>query len=177
MAAITICSDFGAQKIKSDTVSTISTSICYEVMRPDAMFLVFWKLSFKPTFSLSSFTFIKKLFSSSLSAIRVVLSSYLRLLIFFQQPWFQLVLHPAAQLFSWCTLHISQISMVTIYSLDILLSLFGTSLLFHIQFSLLLPDLHTDFSRGRSGGLVFLSLSEFSTVCGDPHDQKLWHSQ
>ena len=45
--------------------------------------LVFWMLSFKPTFSLSSFTFIKRLFcSSSLSAIRVVSSAYLRLLIF-----------------------------------------------------------------------------------------------
>ena len=31
-----------------------------------------------------------------------------------------------------------------------------------------LPDLHTDFSRGRSGGLVFPSLSEFSRVCCDP---------
>ena len=40
-------------------------------------------LSFKPDFSLSSFTFIKKLFSSSsLSAVRVVSSAYLRLLIF-----------------------------------------------------------------------------------------------
>ena len=39
-------------------------------------------LSFKPTFSLSSFIFIKRLFSSSLSAIRVVSSVYLRLLIF-----------------------------------------------------------------------------------------------
>ena len=38
-------------------------------------------LSFKPTFSLSSFTFIKRLFSSLLSAIRVVSSAYLRLLI------------------------------------------------------------------------------------------------
>ena len=39
--------------------------------------LVFWMLSFKPTFSLSSFTFIKRLFSSSsLSAIRVVSSAY-----------------------------------------------------------------------------------------------------
>ena len=28
----------------------------------------------------------------------------------------------------------------------------------------MLPDLHTDFSEGRSGGLVFPSLSEFSTV-------------
>ena len=29
---------------------------------------------------------------------------------------------------------------------------------------LLLPDLHTCFSRGRSGGLVFPSLSEFSSL-------------
>ena len=32
-----------------------------------------------------------------------------------------------------------------------------------------LPDLYTNFSRGRSGGLVFPSLSEFSTVYCDPH--------
>ena len=39
-------------------------------------------LSFKPTFSLSSFTFIKRLVSSSLlSAIRAMSSAYLRLLI------------------------------------------------------------------------------------------------
>ena len=70
-------------KIKSDTVSTVSPSICHEVMGPDAMILAFWMLNFKPTFSLSSFTFIKRLFSSSsLSATRVVLSAYLRLLIF-----------------------------------------------------------------------------------------------
>ena len=36
---------------------------------------------------------------------------------------------------------------MTIYSLDVFLSLFGTSLLFHVQFYLLLPDLHTDFSN------------------------------
>jgi len=53
------------QKIKSDTVSTVSASIFHEVMGPDAMIFVFWMLSFKPTFSLSSFTFIKRLFSSS----------------------------------------------------------------------------------------------------------------
>ena len=58
---------------------------------------------------------------------------------------------------------------MTIYSLDVLLFLFGTSLLFHIQFYLLLPDLHTDFSTGRSSGLVFPFLSEFSTVYCDPH--------
>ena len=32
--------------------------------------------------------------------------------------------------------------------------------MFHVQFELLLRDLHTDFSGGRSGGLVFPSLSE-----------------
>ena len=70
------------QKIKSATVSTVSPSISHEGMGPDAMIFVFWMLSFKPTFSLSSFTFIKRLFSSSLSATRVVSSAYLRLLIF-----------------------------------------------------------------------------------------------
>ena len=72
------------KKRKSATVSTVSQSIWHEVMGPDAMILVFWMLNFKPTFSLSSFTFIKRLFSScSISAIRVVSSAYLRLLIFF----------------------------------------------------------------------------------------------
>ena len=83
MAAITICSDFGAQKNK--------VSHCFHCFpmyltwrdRLDAMTLVFKMLSFKPTFSPSSFTFIKRLFSSSsLSAIRVVSSAYLRLLIY-----------------------------------------------------------------------------------------------
>ena len=67
-------------KIKSVTVSP---SICHEVMGPDVIIFVFWMLSFKPIFSLSYFTFIKKFFSSSsFSAIRVVLSAYLSLLIF-----------------------------------------------------------------------------------------------
>ena len=54
------------KKMKSDTVSTVSPYISHEVMGPDAMILVFWMLSFKPTFLLSSFTFIKRFFSSSL---------------------------------------------------------------------------------------------------------------
>ena len=71
------------RKIESDTVSTVCPSISHEVMGPDAMILVFWMLSFKPDFSFSSFTFVKRLFSySSLSSIRVVSSAYLRLLIF-----------------------------------------------------------------------------------------------
>ena len=71
------------KKIKSVTVSIFSPSICQEVMGPDAVILVFWMLSFKPVFSLSSFTFIKRLFSScSLSAFRVVSSAFMWLLIF-----------------------------------------------------------------------------------------------
>ena len=70
------------KKIKSATISTVSPSIWHEVMGSDDMILVFWMLSFKPNFSLFPFTYIKKRFSfSSLSAIRVVLSAYLRLLI------------------------------------------------------------------------------------------------
>ena len=53
----------------------------HEVMGPDVMIFVLWMLSFKPTFSLYCFTFMKRLFSfSSLSALRVVSSVYLRLL-------------------------------------------------------------------------------------------------
>ena len=52
-------------------------------MGPEAIIFVFWMLSFKPGFSLSCFIFIKRLFSSSLlSAIRVVSSSNMRLLVF-----------------------------------------------------------------------------------------------
>ena len=71
------------RKIKSDTVFPVSPSISHEVVGPDAMIFIFWMLSFQPTFSLSTFTFIKRLCSSSsLSVIRVVSSAYLRLLIF-----------------------------------------------------------------------------------------------
>ena len=80
MAAVTICSDFEAQKNKVWHCFPIyfpwsDGTRCYD--------LSFLNVSFKPTFSLSSFTFIKSLFSSSsLSALRVVSSAYLRLLIF-----------------------------------------------------------------------------------------------
>ena len=54
------------------------TDLCWQ---SDGMILVFWMLSFKPVFSLSSFTLLKRLFSSSLlSAIRRVSSAYLRLM-------------------------------------------------------------------------------------------------
>ena len=83
------------RKIKSITTSTFFPIYFHEVMGLDAMILVFLMLSFKPAFSLSFLTLIKRLFSSSsLSAIIVISFAYLRLLIISQQSWFQLVIHP-----------------------------------------------------------------------------------
>ena len=66
IAAVNICSDFGDYpRKKSLIVSIVSPSICHEEMGLDAMILVFCMLSFKPASSLFSFTFIKRLFSSS----------------------------------------------------------------------------------------------------------------
>ena len=71
------------KKIKSVTVSTYSPSIWHEVMGLDAMILSSLNVVFQASFHSSSLTFIKRLFSSSsLSTIRVVLSAYLRSLIF-----------------------------------------------------------------------------------------------
>ena len=79
VAAVAVHNDFGAQENEICHCLHFSPPTCHKVM--DWRF--FWMLSLKPVFSLSSFTFIKRLFSSSsLSAIRVVVSSYLRLLIF-----------------------------------------------------------------------------------------------
>ena len=77
-----------------------------KLMEPDATILVFWMLSLKPAFPLSSFTFIKRLFSSSLLffSIIVVSSVYLRLLMFLYTIWFQLVIVPHDfRLFRQCT--------------------------------------------------------------------------
>ena len=71
MAAVTICSDFGAQENK-----VCHCFYCFPIYLPwsngiGCHDLHFWTLSYKPTFSLSSFDFIKRLFNSYLlSAIR-----------------------------------------------------------------------------------------------------------
>ena len=71
------------RKVKSVTVSIVSLSVWHDVIGPDVTILAFWMLSFNSNFSFSSLTFIKMLFSFSLlSAIRLVSSAYLRLVIF-----------------------------------------------------------------------------------------------
>ena len=146
-------------------------------MGPHAMIFIFWMLSFKPTFSLCYFTFIKRLFSSSLSAIRLVSSAYLRLLIFL----------PAILILASASSSPASLMMYSAFKLNKQgdnTQPWHTPCLIWIQcvvpcpvLKLLLLGLHVDFSGGRSGGLVFPSLSEFSTVCDDPQNQRLWHSQ
>ena len=83
MATVTICSDVGAQENKVCHCFHCFAIFCHEVMELDAMIFVYWMLSSKPAFSLSSSTFINRLFSSTLLyAIKVVSSPYLRVWIF-----------------------------------------------------------------------------------------------
>ena len=83
MAAVTIRSDFGAQEEEICHYFHLFPFYLPWIMLPDAMILVFLVFSLKLVLSLSSFTLNKRLFSSSsLSAIRVVSFTYLRLLMF-----------------------------------------------------------------------------------------------
>ena len=176
MAAVTIGIDFGAPKIKSVTISTVSPSICHEVMGLDAVILVFWMLSFKPNFSLFSFTFIKRLFSSSLSVIKVVSSAYLRLLIFLLAV---LILACASSSLTFCMMY-------SAYKLNKQ----GKNIQpWHTPFPILnqsiVPCLVRTVAswpayrclRWQVWWLVFPFLEEFSAVGCDPHSQRLWHSQ
>ena len=153
-------------------VSTVSPYICHEVMGLDPMILVFRMLNFKPTFSLSSFTFIKR----PLVLLHFLPQGWCHLCIwgywyFSWKPWFQLVLHPT-QHFAWCTLHRSLVNRVAVYSLDIFLSPFGTSLcsmsgsnccfLTGLQFS------------QEAGNMVWYShLFKNFPVCCDPHSKRI----
>ena len=85
VAAVTIRIDFWSPRKWNLTLFPLFPLLF--AMGPDAMILVYWMLSFKPAFSLSSFNFIKRLCSSSsLSAIKVTSSAYLRLLVFLSLP-------------------------------------------------------------------------------------------
>ena len=105
MASVTICSDFEAQENK-----VCHCFHCFSVYLPWSDGTRCHDLSFfnvEPVFSLSSFTLIKRLFSSFLlSAIRVVSSAFLRLLIFLPAILIPACTSPAWH-FAWCTLHIN----------------------------------------------------------------------
>ena len=144
------------KEIKSVTISTVSPSICHEVMGLDAMILVFWMLSFKPTFSLSSFTFKRLFSSSSLSATSVVSSVYLRLLIFLPEILIPAYDSPSPAFpmrYSACKLN-KQGDNIQPWHTPF--PIWNQSVV-PCPVYLLLLDLHTDFSGGRSG-MVFPSL-------------------
>ena len=161
------------KKIKSVTISIVSLSICHEMMGQDAMILVFWMLSFKPTFSL--YFLNKRLFSfASLSAIKVVSSAYLRLLIFLpamlipacasSSPAF-LMMYSAYKLNKhgdkiqpWCT-------PFPIWNQSVVPRLVLTVASW--------PTYR--FSGGRSGGPICRRI--FHSLLWSTHGQRLWYSQ
>ena len=88
MTAVTICNDFRAEEEEISQCFHLFPFYLLWSNGAGCHDLVFFNISFKSTLSVSSFTLIKRLFSSSsLSAIRVVSSAYLRLLMFLL-PWF-----------------------------------------------------------------------------------------
>ena len=163
--------------MKSLTVTTVSPSVCHEVMGPDAMTFIFWMFSFKPAFSLSSFTLIKRLFSSSsLSAIKVVSSAYLQLLIFLLaivipafaslSPAFHMT-YSAYKLNKqgdniqpWCTPFPIWNQSVAPYQTR------NCCFLTCIQ-----------ISQGAGKAVWYSHLLKNFPVCCDPHSQRLWCSQ
>ena len=132
--------------------------------------------SFKPTFSLSSFTYIKRLFSSSsLSAIRVVSFAYLRLLIFL----------PALFIPACASSSPAFLMMYYAYKLNKQ----GDNIQLTYSFSYLEPVCCSTSSSNccsltcmqisQKAGQVFWYFHLFQNfpVCCDPHSQKFWCSQ
>ena len=168
---------FKPKKIKSLLFPLVPPSICHEVMGPDAMIFIFWMLGFKLAFSLCSFTFIKRLFSSSsLCAIRVVWSACPRLLIFLA----------AISIPAWVSSNPAFCMMYSAYKLNKQgdnIQPWRTPFPNLDQSVVPCPVLTVAswpayrFLRRQMRWLAFPSLQEFSTFYCDPHNQRLWHNQ
>ena len=135
MAAVTIHSDFWAHEGKICHCFHFSSHLFamkWWYWMPWSLFFDGWLLSqiFHFLLSASSRVFLVPLFFLPLEWYHLHIWGcwYLS-----WQSLFQLVILPAWH-FAWCTLHRSKISGVKIYSLDVILSQFLTSLLFHVQF-------------------------------------------
>ena len=106
VAAVTVHSDFRAQENKiCHCVSILFPSYLPRCDGAECCDLSFLMLSFKPAFSLYSFT----IFKGSLVPLHFLRLEWYHLHIwrcwyFSQQSWFQLVSHTAWH-FKWCTLH------------------------------------------------------------------------
>ena len=127
-------------------------------------------------FSFSSFTFIKRLFSSSsLSAIRVVSSAYLRLLIFL----------PAMLIPAYVSSSLAFHMMYSAYKLNkqgysiqpwcTPFPIWNQSFVPYSSNCCFLSCIQISQEAGK---MVWYShLEEFSTVYCYPHSRRLWHSQ
>ena len=112
-------------------------------MGPDAMILVFWMLSFKPTFPFSSFTFIKRLFSSS--SLSAKGCCHLRIWgywYFSQKSWFQLVIHPAQHFAHKLNYHSDNTPWCIPFPI-------WTSQLLHLRFFFFLTQIHISHETGQ----------------------------
>ena len=172
MASVTICSDFGAQWNKF-----CHCFHCFPIYFQwrdwtECHDLSFLNVELEANFSLSSFTFIKRLFSSySLSAIRVVSSAYLRLLIFL----------PAILIPACASSSLAFLMMYSAYKLNRQgdnIQPWSTPFPIWNQSVVPCPVLavaswpsYRFFRRQvRWSGIPFLE--EFPTVCCDPHSQR-----
>ena len=172
MAAVIVHSDFEPRERKSATVSIISPSICHKVMGPDAVVFVFWMLSFNPAFSLSSFTCIKRLFSSSsLTAIRVISSAYLRLFIFL--PAILIPVCDSASLAFWIMYSAQKLNKQgDSIQLDTILFQFWTSPLSTSNSNSCFLTLK-QVSQKTCMMVLYAHLFKNFPVCCDPHTQRL----
>ena len=173
MSAITICSDFGAPQNK--------LSHCFPIYLPwmmglDAMILAFWMLSFKPTFPLSSFTFIKRLFCSfSLSAMRVVSSAYWGYWYFSQQSWSSCVSSSPAFLRTHSAYKLNKQGN-NIQPWPTPFPTWIQSVVLCQVLSVASWPAYRFLKRQVMWSGILISF-KFSTVYYDPHSQRLWDSQ
>ena len=154
MAAVTICSYFRTQE---EEIYQYSHLFSFYLPWSNGAWchgLVFLIFNFKLTLLFSSFTFIKRHFSSSsFSAIRMVSSVYLRFVMFLPPILIPACNSSSLAFLMMCSAHRLN-KQVTTESTVILLSQSWTNQLFHPGFHLLLLNLHTGFSEDRWDGLV-----------------------
>ena len=135
---------------------------------------IFWMQNFKPSFSLSSFTFIKRLFcSSSLSAIRVVhiwdywyFCGNLDASLCFIQPGISSMMYSAYK---------SNKQGDNIQCWHTPFPIWNQSIV-PCPILAVASWPACRFLRRQVNGMEFPSLKKFSTVRGDPHSQRLWCS-
>ena len=139
--------------------------------------LSFLMLTFKPIFSLSSFSFIKRLFSSfSISAIKVVSSAYLRLLIFLPT-----ILIPVCV--SSSPVFLMMYSAYKLNKQGDNIQPWRTPFPIWNMSAVPCPVLTVaywpkyKFLKRHIRWYGIPNLSEFSTVCCNPHSQRFWHNQ